>query len=617
MATHLKTWNTYWAYSNTSNAFEMRDFKGQIVVSYDQSVANNTSTVYIDHYIYVVASLYQGFLGSGATSKYRVNKGSYGGTYKSVSYNKNYLITSKGIEKVSLGRTTHTITHNDDGTAQLYINGSVTASVYDNNTVTATTGTKSSSFNVALPTIARTSSITSSTSSSNRIEVGKEVTFTISRKSSSFTHDLKYTVNGTTYTIGTGIGTSTSYTFPTSLISQLTTSGTPNITVTCTTKNGSTTIGSSTTTVYLKIPETYVPTCSLEISDIASIPSSWGLYIRNQSKIQGIVTAGGSGGSTISNYTSTGNGQTFTTSTFTTSELTTSGTNTITTTVKDSRGRTASDSKTIDVVDYWTPTLSNFEVKRCDVNGTLIDEGTYGKVVCKYSIAPVNDLNNKSLQVTYEGTTKTFEISDYSGTFTATDLFSDLATNSNHTFTFKIIDSFYPEGVPYTFTMTPAYTTESKLAGGKGVTLGRVATEEGFNVYMPTTIYDDFYLADKDGNNKINVLNAINEISNGGIEEEKLEENGYVKFKNGLIINWGVSTVTTTASTGNFTGDEVEFAKPFSTVVLYAGAMRYGVNQHTFVPSISTATLNTITASMSCSSSYATDWTIRWFAIGY
>lgn len=495
MASFGTKYYTKYFISGTNTPNSTKDYRYYFVVTETTNKSANTSTITVKGYVQAYNFPY-------LPGKCEVTVG--------INTNSMTSQTAFGGENVLVGTFTKTIPHNADGSGSvsIYCMGYKMQDEDDSkyNVLEPNSGYP---LKYTLTRFYRPSGITNTTTSSSRATIGStSVTFTMSRKVGSYTHDLKYTINGTTYTIETGVGTSKSYTFPISIIKQLTTSATPNITVSCVTKSGSSTIGTTTTTVYLKVPDSYVPTCSLEISDVASIPSSWGLYVKNQSKIQGVITAAGSDGSTISSYTSKGNGQTFTTSTFTTSELTTSGTNTITTTVKDSRGRTASDSKTIDVLDYWTPTLSNFEVKRCDANGTLIDEGTYGKVVCNYSIAPVNNLNNKSLQVTYEGITKTFELSDYSGTFTATDLFSELATNSSHTFTFKIIDSFYPEGVPYAFTMTPAYTTESKLAGGKGITFGRVATEEGFHVYMPTTIYDELNLVDED-DNAINILEEL------------------------------------------------------------------------------------------------------------
>ena len=373
---------------------------------------------------------------------------------------------------------TDTFTHNDDGSFPsgwgLQFNcGNAGAYSYSSHIY----------LHSVIPKIPRISSITNTTSTSNRLEFGNSVDFEISRFSNSYTHDLTFKVDGTTYTIGTDLDTSASYIFGIDLIEKFINTDVPTITVTCTTKNGDTTIGTSNTTVYLSVPSSYVPTCSLVLSDAGSVPSEWGVYVKTKSKIKGIITAIGSAGSTISNYNSTANNQTFTTQEFTTSELTSTGEMVVNSTVTDSRGRQASDSKTVNVIDYWTPSISTYSIARCDADGTLNEDGTYGKVIVKYSIAPIENHNTKSLVVKYGDVTKTFTLENYNGTYESTEYFTDLATNSSHVFEIYICDYFNSD-IKFTFTMTPSYCTISKLAGGKGVTFGQVAIEEGFNCYM-------------------------------------------------------------------------------------------------------------------------------------
>lgn len=339
--------------------------------------------------------------------------------------------------------------------------------------------------NSVIPTIPRTSSISNNTSPSSRIDFGANVTFKISRASDSFTHDLTYVVNETTYTIGTGIATSKSYAFPTSLINLFTNTTTPNITVTCITKNGSETVGSSSIIVYLNIPSSYKPSCSLSVIDVGSVPSSWGIWLKSKSKFSVSISASGSAGSTISSYYSTANGGTYTSSSFATEVLKNSGNLSVTAYVKDSRGRQSDNiSQTVNVVDYWKPSISNYSVDRCLADGTLDNDGTYGKISCTYSIAPCSNKNAKSLVVKFGSTIKTFVLGSYSGTVTATlnELFSGLTTNASHVFEFSIIDSF--GSINYNFTVPPSYCLVSKLNGGKGISFGEVATEELFNVAM-------------------------------------------------------------------------------------------------------------------------------------
>lgn len=406
-----------------------------------------------------------------------VQVGSYTGTPPSDSS------TYQQVGTTNLGTKTYSVPLNSDGTCSVTIK--CIASTSD--------GSYSRNWQVTytLPTVALASSITDNTSTSNYFDFGTDVTFTITRPNDSVTHTLTYTVDGTTYTIGTGIGTSYVYAFPVSLINSYPNNESVTIPVTCTNSNGLT----DTCNVRLKVPESYVPSCSVVVLNDGLVPSSWGIWLKGKSKMIGIVSASGRAGSTISNYNTSANGTTYTSSTFTTDYIKNSGNQTITSTVRDSRGRVATSSQTISVIDYWTPTLSSYSVVRCNEDGTLNEEGTYGKVKCNYSVAPCNNNNTKQLVVKYGSETKTFTLENYSGSVEATteQLFSGLSASSNHNFEFYIQDYFNEYG--YSFTMTPAFTTVSYLAGGKGVSIGQIASEEGFHVHMKTELHDELKLS--------------------------------------------------------------------------------------------------------------------------
>ena len=96
-------------------------------------------------------------------------------------------------------------------------------------------------------------------------------------------------------------------------------------------------------------------------------------------------------------------------------------------------------------------------------------------------------MNDKTLKVSYGSSIKTATLTDYEGTYTFTELFYGLETNASYNFEFKVIDTF--EEIPQTYTLPPSFVTISKLAGGKGVTFGQVATEEGLHSYMNTNFH--------------------------------------------------------------------------------------------------------------------------------
>lgn len=480
----LGTYYTYFAFSgtNTPNQYTaggvtyMNDVRFRFIVKEDVNTTNNKSTIEVDKYVNYINNL-----GGGSTLDFTLYSIVNGSSKASTKNNVSPGSTTSSWTFV--GTSEYDIDHEDDGSGSITFNG---RGYYVGGSGTAYntyTGTKT----IKLTKIDRASTITNNTTSGSRKDFGVNVTFSIDRPSSSTKHTLTYKVGSTTYTIGSGITTSKTYAFPTSLISKFTSTATPNITVTCKSSNGT----SSSTTVYLKVPNTYVPTCSLSLTDaMNNKPSSLsGLWIKNKSLLKGTITASGIAGSTIKSYLSTvsGSSTNYNTNPFTTTALSNSGEMTVTSKVTDTRGRTNTDTETINVIDYDNPAFITAKVERCNSDGTLNELGTYGKVTCKYKIYPINNgttnLNTKSLTVKMGGgTPQEIPLTNFEDTVTAV-LFSDISNNNSYQFTFTLTDIFGPQ--TQTFSLGIAYVTESKRAGGKGISFGQIASEDGFAVHMP------------------------------------------------------------------------------------------------------------------------------------
>ncbi len=459
------------------------DFRPRAVVSQTQNNALNQTTFTIDMYanmvdVYGVVDAVQYDFIANINDNQKHFIGTYDTTYVSNGQN------------VYLGSHSITIDNNPNGsTPQIYYIIGGNRNIYvAGDTWQGWNYNETAKYYYTAPTIPRVSSVTSTANTTtNKKDFGVQVNFTISRYSNSFTHTLEFTSGGTTYTIGTGLATSGSYTFPLDLISNYPSSASPTITGTCKTYEGTSLIGSANTTVYLNVPSAYVPTCSLAIDDDNIITKTWGIWVKSRSILKGIITAEGVANSTISSYLSTFDGDSFNTNSFNKS-VDASGSLTVTSTVTDSRGRTATDSEIINVVDYTVPTIVSASVKRCNIDGTLNTFGTYGKVVCEYAVSPCENHNAKSLKVSLGATTKTFSLDNYSGIYTATDLFENIETNTTYNFNFELADSF--ETIPQTATVIPSYVLISKRAGGKGITFGQVATEDGFHSYLESAFHN-------------------------------------------------------------------------------------------------------------------------------
>lgn len=496
----LGDWGTYYYYGGGNSPSGPCDWQTRWKIQYEQNPNSNTTTIYAQPYLKIK-------LGEEWTHIEVDITTTINGVTKTQHLARSIALSETSNNWFYYYGSTHTFTinHNSDGTASCNLSGKM-----------FTDWTRTASHSWALPTINVSSSISNNTSTSSRIDFGSQVNFSISRPNNTITHALSYSVNGNVYTIGNSIGDNVSYAFPISLINSYPSNSEVAITVNCLSSNGT----SSSTIVYLKVPNEYVPTIFLAISDVGTVPIDWGIYVKSKSKIRGVITANGSANSTIRDYSASANNQTFNAQEFTTTELNSSGDMNINATVTDTRSRTASDSKTINVCDYSVPTFVKIEVVRCDSEGNEDDEGIYGKVVCQYSISPCENKNDKSLIVTYGSIDKVFALSDYSGTLTAEDnqLFENLDITANHTFTFKLIDTFNIDGIQQSYIMPPSYVLVSKRAGGKGISFGQIATKDGFNVYMDAEFYEDLTIPE---NTMIGNENLKEKIESGNLNVVK------------------------------------------------------------------------------------------------
>lgn len=360
------------------------------------------------------------------------------------------------------------ISHNSDGTKSFKL--SCEAGIYYVAVNCEASGTHT------LTTIPRASSV-----SATAVNLGSATTVSISRASSSFTHTLTYSFGSATGTIATKTSsTSVSWTPPLSLANQIPSATSGTCTITCTTYNGSTSIGSKTCTVKLSVPSSVVPTISsLSATRVdGTVPSAWGIYVQSKSKATLTINgAAGSYGSTISSYSISGGGYSGTSSTLTTGFLNSSGTITFTAKVTDSRGRTsAAATVSISVVAYSAPAFSSYTSQRCLSSGTVNEEGTYVKGTVSYSYASCSSKNTVTRTTYYKKSTDS-TWTNASASFSSGTAFTfgggNLSADYSYDIRYTIADAFTTVNV-YDVVTTAAVVMDFK-AGGKGVAVGKVS----------------------------------------------------------------------------------------------------------------------------------------------
>ena len=165
-----------------------------------------------------------------------------GGTYSNITDYQNRTFASAAMK----------IAHNPDGSKSFTVSG-FSGWIY------ASGNTYASSQSFTLPTIPRASSVSCSTA-----DIGSNATISISRASSSFTHTLTYSFGSLSGTIATKTSsTSVSWTIPTTFYAQIPNAKSGTGTITCDTYNGSTLIGSKSTSFTATVSEsTSKPTLS-------------------------------------------------------------------------------------------------------------------------------------------------------------------------------------------------------------------------------------------------------------------------------------------------------------------------------------------------------------------
>ena len=373
-----------------------------------QSITNNTSTV---SWKLQLVSGSSGRIDSSASKSWSV-------TVNGTKYSGTNTVGIANNTTKTLASGTTTITHASNGTKTFSYSFSQQFSITFSG---ASIGTKSGSGSGTLPTIARKSSISASNGT-----LGTAQTLTVSRQSSDLTHTVTYKCGTASGTIATkSTSTSISWTPPLSLASQSPSGASVSVTLTITTYSGDSSIGSNEKTISCSIPASVKPTVSIAVSDETTYSTTYGGYVQGLSKVKVVLTESGSYGSTIKARKTTFDSNSYTAASFTTGIIAGSGSMTISTTVTDSRGRTATASKTISVLPYSAPKITEMSVFRSNASGASSSSGAYLAVKFSSNITALNNKNTAAYTVQYKKTSESAytssTLAEYAGDYTVSD----------------------------------------------------------------------------------------------------------------------------------------------------------------------------------------------------
>lgn len=302
----------------------------------------------------------------------------------------------RNTNRVLLGSGTLTIPHNEEGSKSITIWARI-LNVADQGDIDWFSGT------VTLTNIPRASSI----DSVNVTELGQQVTLNINKKVNDFRHQVWWKVNDSRWVdLGKGHDTNVQFTIPVDYASRITNSDTGALDVCVRTYQGNNQIGDD---VYerglnIRVPASIVPTLNTisiveRTAKIAeSIPS--GNYIKDKSIMR--VTAEGAvgvyGSKIVSTEISVDNLVVRSnTGDFPANKA---GMLNVTAKVTDSRGRTATKSTTVKILDYYSPRIIAFLANRTG-NGT--NKKIMANVIANVSPLVIDGINRNpyTLKIQY------------------------------------------------------------------------------------------------------------------------------------------------------------------------------------------------------------------------
>lgn len=431
------------------------------VVENSTSVANNSSKVTVTAYLGRPSSAGASYLyGASISCPVSVT----GATAKTITYTNSGQVNVAAGGWVSIGSVVFdSVPHNADGTKTVTVSATFTSNI--------SPASGSASGSIKLTNIARASTFTIDKATINANGTDK-ITVSINAKNTAYRHTVLVAFGSSysqTFNVAAGV-TTQSFTIPYEWLNGIPAQLSSNSTnIVLSTYNGTTLVGTA------SLPKGFTITCPNNVNPVITSVTQTGNNLRDGVYVQGKSTAtiktvaGGSYGSKIVSYSCTVDGIKYTSSEFTTVAFKTAGSYTITVTVTDSRGKTASKSLTaFTVYEYKAPYITSFSAQR-QSDGTTVIATLVG------GVSALNSKNTKAFTVTLNGVTKSVMSSGYAVNGTAT--FTGVDTDKTFTATAKVAD-YYTEATMPVVVPTEAVTMDF-LHDGKGVAFGKVAETAG------------------------------------------------------------------------------------------------------------------------------------------
>lgn len=433
---------------------------------------------------------------------------------------------------VASGSTT--VAHDEDGTKACAVSASYCGSG-------SPIGSASISKTFTLTTIPRASDITCA----SPVDMGTSQSVTITQKSATFSHIVYYSTDGETFTeLGRDTATKTyTWTVP-DISNSLPNANSATYTLKCETFLNGTyddTPLESILEIVADVPSGYVPTVTIGTitEGNANVPAGFP-FIVGHSKPTIPTTFTGSHNSTVVSRSVVLNGETLTSTaavepvSVTATRALSATTTPVTATVTDSRGRTGDATANITAQAYNAPTIE-IDCTRCQSDGTIDPLGTYVLVLARWSWTSVTnggpELNSADIVLKKGGTT----VATYSTTtntqttLTQIAILSGFAITDQYTITAEITDLLVSSTVSQLVTKAQMPLSLYDDGNDIGVTIGRMATQGGFNNWLDMGLVSGNNVNLYDNNAQVIQTMTTDDLFNGG--------GGLAKFVKGTPID--------------------------------------------------------------------------------
>lgn len=534
-----------------------------------QSIENNTSSVTLLLQARSINSSYK-TKGNGQTP-----------TIDGMTLSKRTIDMSNTNEWQDLGSRTITISHNADGSCSVNKTGSFVCTAGSSNyslrsgsaSVTVTPNT--------IPRASQPSCITFPNTTQNVGDIGGKFTIHMNRVSDSFSHTVRYTWANKSGTIATGVTNNVEWTIPMDFCNNIGSAVSGTGTIYVDTYSGSNRIGTKSVNFTANVPSSVVP--SINSVAISEANSSVGLdvYVQNKSQLRVVTNASGSYSSWITSCKITGiDNSVYWGTDITSGILVGSGTKTITITVTDSRGRTASTTRTYNCIAYSNPQIISFGASRCNADGTENDNGESIKYSFKGSISSINNKNSKVYKIGYKHSTD----NDYTYITIDNDAYSidksdvvisDIVFSNNNSYDIQFLIQDKYISVVQNVPIGTGKVLINFHKSGKAMAIGKKSeatdNQELLEIELPTIMkclelywkengYGDKFkiLSDFNGTDDSNKLKIMGAVGEAGTDPDLYDlftisgKNGHGWFKGQLIAEGGIETPNSMVATNGF-----------------------------------------------------------------